>query len=466
MKKTWILFCLILPLAACKTHVEPAAPDVLKNTEYVPELSIINIPVDIPNQLLEDSLNAQIKGLIVDDQSYDAPEKDDLKIKVWINGRIKTGTYNDVFYSMIPLKVWAQVRYEACAICPTIEKETYFESTVYFSTKLSVSKDYRMVTTTTSNGFTWVVEPKIYVAGIGIPIKTFVEKELDKTLKNSAKEIDRNVTNGFDLRTNIQGIWNQLHTPMLVDSATQTYMKVKPKEFFMSPIKSTPKSLKLNLGVKAYFESYTGAKPDPTAIAPLPELKTDAAASNTFSVNLTSRITYAQANVIANQSMANQSYQMGKKMVVVDSLKLSGNNNKLVVKTYVSKGLTGMVYLCCRPEYDVEQNQLAMKDVDFDINTKNVLYKSAAWMIDGLFSKKLEQKLIFKMADQLDSVKAQINDQIADYRYQNLFTLKGKLDKVEIKGIYMEPDGIRVALSAKGTANILVGLAPTPPKKK
>jgi hypothetical protein len=83
-----------------------------------------------------------------------------------------------------------------------------------------------------------------------------------------------------------------------------------------------------------------------------------------------------------------------------------------------------------------------------------------------LFSKKLEQKLIFKMADQLDSVKAQINDQIADYRYQNLFTLKGKLDKVEIKGIYMEPDGIRVALSAKGTANILVGLAPTPPKKK
>lgn len=466
MKKIWILLSVIFLLDACKTHVNPTAPDAAKNTEYIPELSIINIPVDIPNQILEDSLNAQLKGLIVDDQSYDTPEKDDLKIKVWINGRIKTGTMNDVFYSMIPLKVWAQVRYEACDFCPTIEKETYFESTVYFSTKLSVAKDYRVVTTTTSNGFTWVVEPKIYIAGIGIPIKSFVEKELDKTLKNSAKEIDRNITNGFDLRSNVQGIWNQLHTPMLVDSASQTYLKIKPKEFFMSPIKGTPKSLKLNLGVKAYIESSTGSVPTATVPPPLPELKTDALPDNSFSVSLTSRITYAQATKLANQSMANQSYLVGKKTVVVDSLRLSGNNNKLVVETYVSKALNGMVYLCCRPEYDIDKSMLAMKDVDFDINTKNVLYKSAAWMIDGLFSKKLEQKLVFKMTDQLDSIKTQINDQIADYRYQNLFTMKGKLDKLEIKGIFMEPDGIRVALSARGSANIVVGLAPTPPKKK
>jgi hypothetical protein len=466
MKKILSLFLIITLVAACKTHVDPSAPDLVKNTEYQPELSIINIPVEIPIKLLEDSLNAQINGLIVDDQSYDTPEKDDLKIKVWINGRIKTGTMNDVFYSMIPLKVWAQARYDACDFCPTIEKETNFEPTVYFSTKLSVSKDYRVVTTTTSNGFTWVVEPKIYIAGIGISIKSMVEKELDKTLKNSAKEMDRNISNGFDLRSQVQGIWNQLHTPIMVDSASQTYLKIKPKEFFMSPIKSTTKSLKLNLGVRAFLESYTGTKPEAATIPALPDLKNDAVADNSFYVNLTSRITYAEANKLANQSMANQSYQMGKKTVVVDSLHLSGNNNKLVVKTYVSNGINGMVYLCCRPEYDMEKSLLAMKDVDFDINTKNVLYKSAAWMIDGLFSKKLESKLVFKMSGQLDSIKTQINTQIADYRYQNLFTLKGKLDKLEVKGIYMEPDGIRVALSARGSANIIVGLTPTPPKKK
>lgn len=459
------IILLWLPIAyGCAKHVSPAAPDFFASATYVPEASVINIPVELPNQILEDSLNAQIKGVLVDDQSYDTPEKDDLKIKVSINGRIKTGTLNDVFYSMIPLKVWAQARYDACKICPVIEKETYFETTVYFSTKLAVSKDYKLVTTTTSNGYTWVVEPKINFSVISIPIKSFVEKELDKTLKSSAKEIDRNISAGFDLRSNVQAIWNQLHNPILVDAATQTWLKINPKEFFIAPIKGSPKGLQLNMGVKANIESYSGAKPIATTPLPLPPLKTDATADNRFTINLTSRITYQQANLLANQSLAGQTYQIGKKTVMVDSLNLSGNNNRLLVKTYLSKALNGQVYVSGRPVYDVEQNQLAMKEVDFDIKTKSALYKSAAWMINSVFTKKLEQKLVFKMADQLDTVKAQINTQLANYNYQNLFTLKGKLERLDVKGIYMEPDAIRVVLSATGNANILLGTNPAQKK--
>lgn len=149
---------------------------------------------------------------------------------------------------------------------------------------------------------------------------------------------------------------------------------------------------------------------------------------------------------------------------MVDSLNLSGNNNRLLVKTYLSKALTGAVFVSGRPVYDVEQNQLAMKEVDFDIKTKSALYKSAAWMINSVFTKKLEQKLVFKMADQLDTVKAQINTQLANYNYQNLFTLKGKLERLDVKGIYMEPDAIRVVLSATGNANILLGTNPAQKK--
>ncbi len=456
---------LALLIYGCSPKINPAAPQAaVSNTIYAPELTVISLPIDIPNRLIEDSLNAKIKGVILDDQSYDKPEKDDLKLKVTINGRITTSSLNDVFYSSIPLKVWAQARYDACDICPVIEKETSFETIVYFSTKVTVSKDYKLITTTTSNGFKWVVEPKIFVGPVGIPIKGPVEKELVKALKFSAGEIDKSVSTGFDLRSNVQGVWKQLHEPVLVDSTTNTWLKVQPVEFFMSPIKGSPKSLKLNLGLKAYMETYTGRKPEAVLNPVLPELKTGAMPDNSFSINLTSRITFKEATNIANTTMAQQEYKVGKKTVRVDSLRVWGVDNKLAVKASLSKAIKGAVFLTGKPEYSVTDMRLRMREVDFDLNTKNVLHKSAAWMIDGLFSKKLEQQLIFEVGQQIDSVKTQINTTIADYKYQNLFTLKGKVDKLEVRGVYIEPEGIKVAISAKGTANIIVGLSPVKPK--
>lgn len=465
-----LLFVVLLAVAAlqgCTRHVNPAPPVATGGANvYKPELSIINIPIEIPNKLLEDSLNANVRGVLVNDLSYDYPIKDDLKITVAVSGRIYTATKDDVFYSAIPLKVWAQGRYEVSSIGPVIEKETSFEAIVYFATKLSVSKDFRLVTTTTPGGYTWITEPKIYLGPVPINIKFKVETELDKSLKTSALEIDRNITTGIDFRSNVLTIWKQLHEPVLIDSLTQSWLKMQPVEFFMAPIKGAASSLKLNFGLKTYIETYTGKKPDFVVNPVLPDLKTGALSGNTFAVNLSSFITFQEATNIANRAMAGQTYKMGRKQVQVDSLKLWGIDNRLAASASLSKALTGVVYLSGLPEYSIEDRKLAMKKVDFDFNTKNVLLKSASWMLDGLFTKKVEQNMVFQLNQQLDSVRDDINRRLNNYSYQNLFYLKGQVSSIDVQGVYIEPTGIRVTVAARGTANIIVGLKPKNPAIK
>lgn len=458
---------LLAAFMGCTKHINPAAPAANGTANiYKPEVSIINIPIEIPNKLFEDSLNANVKGLLMNDESYDLPSKDDIKLKVWVSGKIHTATMNDVFYSAIPLKVWAQGRYEVSSIGPVIEKETNFEAIVYFSTKVSVGKDFKLITTTTSNGYSWVNEPKIYVGPVPINIKFKVESELDKALKLSAQEIDRNVDKGFDLRSNALTVWKQLHEPLLVDTLTQSWLKMSPVEFFMAPIKGSPNSLKLNLGLKTYIETYTGKKPDYVVNPVLPELKTGAIAGNNFAINLSSFITFKEATNIANRAMAGQTYKLGRKQVQLDSLKLYGIDNRLAAAATVSKALSGIVYLSGVPDYSIELSKLAMKKVDFDLNTKNVLVKSAAWMLDGVFARKIEQNMVFEVKQQLDSIKTEINQKLNNYSYQNLFYLKGSVDKIDVQGIYIEPEGIRVVVAAHGNANIVVGIKPQKPTLK
>lgn len=427
------------------------------STAYSPQLSIINIPIEIPNKLLEDSLNANVKGILIDDQSYDAPTKDDLKIRVSVSGHIYTASKNDVFYSAIPLKVWAQARYEVSSIGPVIEKETNFEAVVYFSTKIAVNKDFKLTTTTTSSGFTWVTEPKIYLGPIPINIKFKVEEELAKSLKLSAAEIDRNVDTGFDLRAQALTVWKELQEPMLVDSLTQSWLKMSPVAFFMAPIKGSQTALNINMGLKTYIESFTGKKPEYVVNPNLPDLATGAATANTFAINLSSFVTYAEATNIANRAMAGQTYKMGRKQIQVDSLKVFGIDNRLAATASLSKALTGVVYLSGMPMYNVADGKLAMTKVDFDFNTKNALLKSAAWMLDGVFTRKVEQSMVFQLNQQLDSVKTMVNEKLNNYSYQSLFFLKGQVDKFDVQGIYIEPEGIRVTVAVRGAANIIVG---------
>lgn len=453
-----LIVVVFLTLLGCSKNINPSAPTAIgASTQYKPEVSIINIPIEIPNKLLEDSLNANLKGVLMDDPSYDLPTKDDLKIKVMVSGRIYTACKNDVFYSAIPLKVWAQARYEVSAIGPVIEKETNFEAVVYFSTKISVTKDFKLTTTSVSNGFTWVTEPKIYLGPIPINIKFKVEDELNKSLKLSAAEIDRTVDTGFDLRAQALTVWKQLQEPILADSLTQTWLKMSPVEFFMAPIKGSATALNINMGIKTYIETFTGIKPDYVVNTTLPDLKTGTPATNTFAINLSSFVTYTEATNIANRAMAGQAYKMGRKEIKVDSLKVFGIDNRLAATASLSKALTGVVYLSGLPVYNIEQSKLAMTKVDFDLNTKSVLLKSAAWMLDGVFTKKIEQNMVFQINQQIDSVKAMVNQKLNNYSYQNLFFLKGQVDKIDVQGIYIEPEGIRVTVAVRGAANIKVG---------
>ena len=74
----------------------------------------------------------------------------------------------------------------------------------------------------------------------------------------------------------------------------------------------------------------------------------------------------------------------------------------------------------------------------------------------GMRNRKKRRQSV-KPHQQLDSVKTMVNEKLNNYSYQNLFFLKGQVDKIDVQGIYIEPEGIRVTVAVRGAANIVVG---------
>jgi hypothetical protein len=143
----------------CKS-VKPAEPEYAASKKvFVRELSVINLPVEIPLKTLEDQVNKKMGNLIYEDQSYTSPSVDDLKLIVLKKRPITVGISGTDLLFTIPLNIWGKGRWEACSFCPTVEKETSFDVDVYLKSKVEIQKDYQFRVTTSSGGFEWKSKP-------------------------------------------------------------------------------------------------------------------------------------------------------------------------------------------------------------------------------------------------------------------------------------------------------------------
>jgi enoyl-CoA hydratase/carnithine racemase len=70
----------------------------------------------------------------------------------------------------------------------------------------------------------------------------------------------------------------------------------------------------------------------------------------------------------------------------------------------------GVFYLLGLPKFDNAKNILALKNVEYDLSTKNVLIKTAKWLLDETIRKKLESQMVFDMNDLVTLTKKSINE--------------------------------------------------------
>jgi hypothetical protein len=91
-------------------------------------LSVVNLPLEVPIAELEKQINAQLNGLIYEDNSYDDYDQDNLKAKVWKLSPIKIQALDSTFLFEVPLKIWVSVGYKVSPLGITLSgyKDTEF----------------------------------------------------------------------------------------------------------------------------------------------------------------------------------------------------------------------------------------------------------------------------------------------------------------------------------------------------
>ncbi len=448
------LFLLVFLFTSCKTAQYTDAP--LPAEQYnatadpAPVPSTLSIPVSISVDEILRSLNARLSGsALYEDYSYTDNGNDGLMMNAWKSQDISLFFSGNTVKYRIPLKLWMKkdLLFGAAA-------EAEGELALNFKTTFSINPDWSLSTQTEVEYHEWISRP-ILKTGIGdISVETIANIALNRSKRTLSKTLDQYVSQQINLRPYVQEAWQAIQKPVLLDEGYRMWSKTTPISIGLTPITTYNNALQTTIAVECLNDVSFGEKPTFRENSILPNLTLLDEAPDDFQMRFATDVPFAEAERLAKNIMVGQVFESGKKKVKVEDLTLWGNNDRVVVNTKLSGSFKGQIYFIGRPEFNPLKNQIEVKDLDFHVDTRNFLQRSASWIFQGTIKKKMAASMTFPLGQNIAEVKNAVQQTLSNYEIQPGVVLHGILDSVAVQDTRVTPTGIRVILFSTGKVTV------------
>ncbi|MBO0935898.1 DUF4403 family protein [Fibrella sp. HMF5335] len=463
-------YCLLLfALTACSPNsgrLNPTAPTAnykATNMDVHNEslLSTVNIPVSIALADVERQINTQVNGLIYEDNSFDNDgDGTPFMTNVWKRApiRVSAGVVkgDSLFYFQVPLKIWAKAGKKVLGFMQS--GETTFEIDLKFATRFSIDPDWSVSTQTRAEGYDFVTTPTVRLVGFDIPITGLVRKAIDNNLGTITAALDKQVKANIDLKTPVLRTWNLVREPYNVSEEFRTWLSVVPRRVLITPLRFEQGEIRTTIGLEGHTLTTIGPKPPVRPAAALPDLTVVPTVKDDFRVGIIAEATYPEVAELAKKQLVGKSFSFrdGAYNVTVTDIDLYGQNDNLIVKAGITGSVTGDIYLRGQPYYDPQTKTVALRNLTYDLDTKNLLQRAASWLLQSTLAKTMEKNMAFPVGDQIDAIRQSVQERLTNYPLAKGVTLKGKITDVRPDQVYLTPTAMVAVVYANGKVDVKV----------
>lgn len=451
---TFIL--VIVLMASCKTtlQIEPPRESYLPSN-LTPATSELPLLVEVDVKKLESAINQKINGLVFEG---DKLNNQDLSIKIWKAQNFSFNVKNNVIEYRVPLKLWTRFAWSVDKFGLSMG-DTY-EATgsiaLNYKTTIEIDKNWKLVAKTTSHGFQWIDTPKLNVIGVSVPITPIATIALQQSEELITSQIDAILAQAINIKKYVAMAWKEAQKPMQVSPENDLWVRISPKNVYVSPFTTNGQKLYVAISIQAVIESFMGVQPVQNKLTTLPPFTVSANQPKDFNLNIATDITYEKISELAKSQLQNKTFSEGNKSITITDLSVFGSEGKAIFVADVIGSIKGRIYFTGTLGYNAETMSIEVLQPEFDIKTKNALVKSANWLLNGFIIKKITPYLTYPVQDELTTMKTEANKMLTNYKVYDGVDLTGKLHTISVQRIDLVPGAIRLHANVGGNIALKV----------
>ena len=436
-------------ITALKPEPDDASPLVYENTP-----SYINIPIAIKLKDIENQTNKFMTGLIFEDNTI---EDDDIEMKIWKFAPISIENLNGKIKTILPLKAVIKYRIgtNKLGIALYSTQEFNLNGNITLMSDVTLS-NWKLNTKTEFKSLDWNESPTTEVMGKSIPITYLINPTIKLFKSKIEKTIDDAIEKSMDFKPNVLDALEKTCTPFQMNEAFESWLRIVPIELYATDAKFKMETISLEMGLKCNMETLIGQKPVSKFDRNKIVLKSVTQMPEKISANIVAVSSYQDASKIISKNFAGQEYGSGSKKVTVQNVSIWHKNGKMVIALEMLGSINGTVYLTGFPQYNETTKEIYFDQLDYVLDTKSKLLKTANWLAQGMVLRKIQESCRYSIQPNLEEGKQSMMNYLKNYSPMPGVFVNGKIDDIQFQKIQLTNKAIIAFIKVNGTINVSI----------
>lgn len=259
----------------------------------------------------------------------------------------------------------------------------------------------------------------------------------------------------FNLRAYLQQAWNMLNETYSIPGIG--YFSLHPKSLRMQNINAKNDLLNINIGISATpvvtFQKETAKQ------TPVPDLTTSANPGG-FSVFLEAALQYDSLSGVVNGYMAGKRFDLSEglfaKHIIVKEVTVASNNQgRMLIKVDFTGSFNGTAFFTGNPVYNAATKTIEVQNLDYDLQTKNVLLKTAKWLFAGKIEAELKKGTAINLTTYFETAQKSLNTYL-NKEWTKGIRGSGSVKELKVISVEPLPQHILIKTSCAGALSVQV----------
>lgn len=436
-------------ITALKPEPEDASPLDYENTP-----SFISIPIAIKLQDIENQTNKFMNGLIYEDNTI---EDDDIEMKIWKLAPISINNTDGKITTVLPLKTTVKYRIgtDKLGISLYTVREFNLNGNITLVSDVALS-NWKLNTKTEFKSLDWNESPTTIVMGKSIPITYLINPTVKLFKSKIERKIDEAIEKSMDFKPNVLDALEKICTPFQMNEAFESWLRIVPIELYATDAKFKKETITLEMGLKCNMETLIGQKPITKFDRNKIVLKSVTQMPDKISANIVAVSSYQDASKIITKNFAGQEYGSGGKKVTVQNVSIWHKNGKMVIALDMLGSINGTVYLTGFPQYNETTKEIYFDQLDYVLDTKSKLMKTANWLAQGMVLRKIQESCRYSIQPNLEEGKQSMMNYLKNYSPMPGVFVNGTISNIQFQKIQLTNKAIIAFIKVNGAVDVAV----------
>ena len=457
-----LVFLIIFLISSCASSNKIAAlkpePNDASPLVYETSPSFINLPISVKLKDVENQTNTLLNGLIYEDNNI---EDDNIEMKIWklapISIENDKESAGQKIKTILPLKVLFKYRIGTKKLGVELynTKEFNLNGVVTLLSDVGLT-NWKLNTKTELKSLDWNESPTMVVFGKNVPVTYLMTPAIKIFRSKIERSIDAAIEKSMDFKPNVLAALEKICTPFQMSEAYESWLQITPVEIYSTDAVLKNDTFLMDMGMKCTMTTLIGKQPESKFEASKIILKPVSKIPNQITANIAAVSTFAEASKIMTKNFAGQEFGSGNKKVKVQKVDIWHKNDKMVIALDVLGSVNGTIYLTGFPQYNEQTKELFFDKLDYALDTKNKLMRTANWLAQGLVLRKIQESCRYSIVPNLEEGKQNMMAYLKNYSPMPGVFVNGKIDNVQFQKIQLTNKAIIAFIKVNGTVKVAV----------